>query len=177
MKLRVYPCLSLCQVTRGIFSRMASGGGGGDTRPACKKVRKQLLCCRICQGDYVRPKVLPCLHTFCEQCLVSEVPAHSLAVTCPTCRQQSILPLEGVSGLHDNVVLVGLMDAIDQLVSCAMCQTASAVSTCLECIDSFCQSCATTHSELEPQHTVVALPASPTVLSTDDAQKAISHGR
>jgi tripartite motif-containing protein 2/3 len=157
MKLRVYPCLSLCQVTRGVFSRISNGG---EDKPACKKLRKQLLCCRICQGDYVRPKVLPCLHTFCEQCLLSEVPAHSLAVTCPTCRQQSILPLEGVSALRDNVVLIRLMDAMEQLVSCAICQTGSAVSSCLDCVNSFCKPCATTHVELEPGHTIAALTAS-----------------
>lgn len=42
-------------------------------------------------------QVLPCLHTFCERCLISYTPPESLTLTCPVCRQQSILPKDGVS--------------------------------------------------------------------------------
>ena len=45
------------------------------------------------------PQVLPCLHTFCECCLIAYLPPQSLTLTCPECRQQSILPEKGVSSL------------------------------------------------------------------------------
>ncbi len=42
-------------------------------------------------------QVLPCLHTFCLGCLSTYLPPESLAITCPLCGQQSILPQKGVS--------------------------------------------------------------------------------
>ena len=42
--------------------------------------------------------MLPCLHTFCLNCLSVYLPPESLTITCPLCGQQSILPKRGVSG-------------------------------------------------------------------------------
>ena len=42
-------------------------------------------------------QVLPCLHTFCLNCLSVYLPPESLTITCPLCGQQSILPKRGVS--------------------------------------------------------------------------------
>ena len=71
-----------------------------------------LLNCGICQHGYNNPKVLPCLHSFCEQCLYEYIPSESLSVTCPVCRQQSILPLDGVHALQANIFLNSLMECI-----------------------------------------------------------------
>ena len=42
--------------------------------------------CTICYGDYTQPKQLPCLHTFCQNCLEKFVNP-KLMVECPTCRE------------------------------------------------------------------------------------------
>ena len=42
------------------------------------------------------------MHTFCESCLLSDIPAHSIAATCPLCDQPSILPPGGVTALQVN---------------------------------------------------------------------------
>lgn len=52
---------------------------------------------------------MPCLHSFCEQCLLTYIPPESLSVTCPICRQQSIIPQEGVGALQSNVFLRNLL--------------------------------------------------------------------
>ena len=39
----------------------------GSTSPVVRQIDKQFLVCSICLDHYHSPKVLPCLHTFCER--------------------------------------------------------------------------------------------------------------
>ncbi|XP_052795096.1 tripartite motif-containing protein 3-like isoform X2 [Mya arenaria] len=80
-----------------------------------------LLNCGICHNSYCKPKLLPCLHTFCESCLSDYIPEQSLSVTCPVCRQQSILPIDGVSALQANIFINSIMDVVG-----SDCNTSSA---------------------------------------------------
>ena len=66
-----------------------------------KKVEDQ-LCCSVCLGTYSDPKLLQCLHEYCQSCLVKLVVRDQQgqgSVTCPTCRQVTPLPAKGVAGL------------------------------------------------------------------------------
>ncbi|XP_069737765.1 tripartite motif-containing protein 3 [Phaenicophaeus curvirostris] len=69
-----------------------------------------VLSCGICRERLRGPKVLPCLHSFCERCLQAYVPPHSLTLPCPVCRQTCIVPERGVSGLQNNLVLERLVE-------------------------------------------------------------------
>ena len=51
-----------------------------------KAPAKQTSKCGICYGDFTQPKQLPCLHTFCKNCLEKFVNP-KLMVECPTCRK------------------------------------------------------------------------------------------
>ena len=46
--------------------RMASEGSTLPS-PVVRQIDKQFLICSICLDRYENPKVLPCLHTFCER--------------------------------------------------------------------------------------------------------------
>ncbi|XP_002735026.1 tripartite motif-containing protein 2-like [Saccoglossus kowalevskii] len=89
---------------------MAASNG---TSPVVKQIDKQFLKCGICLERYRTPKVLPCLHTFCQKCLQNYIPPHSLSLSCPICRQTSILPEEGVSGLQNNFFITNLMEVLE----------------------------------------------------------------
>ncbi|XP_037378672.1 tripartite motif-containing protein 3 isoform X1 [Talpa occidentalis] len=82
--------------------------------PEVPPMDKQFLVCSICLDRYRCPKVLPCLHTFCERCLQNYIPAQSLTLSCPVCRQTSILPEQGVSALQNNFFISSLMEAMQQ---------------------------------------------------------------
>ncbi|GLD49361.1 tripartite motif-containing protein 2-like protein [Lates japonicus] len=43
----------------------------GSTSPVVRQIDKQFLVCSICLDHYRNPKVLPCLHTFCERVLMT----------------------------------------------------------------------------------------------------------
>ncbi|XP_073896742.1 tripartite motif-containing protein 2 isoform X14 [Macaca fascicularis] len=95
------------------WSRMASEGTNIPS-PVVRQIDKQFLICSICLERYKNPKVLPCLHTFCERCLQNYIPAHSLTLSCPVCRQTSILPEKGVAALQNNFFITNLMDVLQR---------------------------------------------------------------
>nr|XP_020469975.1 tripartite motif-containing protein 2 [Monopterus albus] len=92
---------------------MASEGSTIPSPVVCQ-IDKQFLICSICLDRYENPKVLPCLHTFCERCLQNYIPAHSLTLSCPVCRQTSILPEKGVAALQNNFFITNLMDVLQR---------------------------------------------------------------
>ncbi|GFN82511.1 tripartite motif-containing protein 2 [Plakobranchus ocellatus] len=114
-----------------------------------------LLSCAICDQRYKRPKVLPCLHSFCEKCLSDVIPAESLSVTCPVCRQQSILPLDGVAALQTNVFILNLLNALTLPDCCNRCRLSRSppTSKCLDCEEFLCDSCSSKHSSMETAET------------------------
>ncbi|XP_078397654.1 tripartite motif-containing protein 2 isoform X1 [Cetorhinus maximus] len=146
---------------------MASDGSN-ITSPVVRQIDKQFLICSICLDRYKIPKVLPCLHTFCERCLQNYIPAYSLTLSCPICRQTSILPEKGVSALQNNFFITNLMDVLQRTPdnSCedsSILETVTAVAAGkpLSCpnhdgnvMEFYCQSCETAmcHECTEGEH-------------------------
>ncbi|XP_043555992.1 tripartite motif-containing protein 2 isoform X1 [Chiloscyllium plagiosum] len=138
------------------------------TSPVVRQIDKQFLICSICLDRYKVPKVLPCLHTFCERCLQNYIPAYSLTLSCPICRQTSILPEKGVSALQNNFFITNLMDVLQRTPdnSCedsSILETITAVAAGkpLSCpnhdgnvMEFYCQSCETAmcHECTEGEH-------------------------
>lgn len=50
----------------------------------------------------------------CHRCLQNYIPAHSLTLSCPVCRQTSILPEKGVAALQNNFFITNLMDVLQR---------------------------------------------------------------
>ncbi|RMC13883.1 hypothetical protein DUI87_08966 [Hirundo rustica rustica] len=135
---------------------MASEGSNIPS-PVVRQIDKQFLICSICLDRYKNPKVLPCLHTFCERCLQNYIPAHSLTLSCPVCRQTSILPEKGVSALQNNFFITNLMDVLQRtpdnsIEESSILETVTAVAAGkpLSCpnhdgnvMEFYCQSCET----------------------------------
>ncbi len=69
---------------------------------ALKKLEEQLTC-SVCLDTYTNPKQLQCHHVYCQQCLARLVVRDQqgqLSLTCPTCRQVTPVPADGVAGLQ-----------------------------------------------------------------------------
>lgn len=48
--------------------------------------------CQICKAKFEQPRVLSCLHVFCEECLKKLVPENGFlhnVLECPTCGQDT----------------------------------------------------------------------------------------
>ena len=62
---------------------------------------EEQLKCPVCLELYTDPKILPCHHSFCQECLEKlskkkEASGDTYYLSCPTCRQCTKVPREGV---------------------------------------------------------------------------------
>nr|XP_056719379.1 E3 ubiquitin-protein ligase TRIM56 [Euleptes europaea] len=123
------------------------------------------LTCPVCLERLRQPRILPCLHTYCHDCL-QRLAGGQEELQCPECRERVPLPA-GVGGLKTNFFINGLLDLVHPAgrtdATCSLCpllsQDASqcAVSRCLDCADNLCQACASGHrcSRLTHAHFIV----------------------
>ena len=84
---------------------------------ALKKVEDQLNC-SICLDVYTDPKLLQCLHVFCQTCLMRLVfrdDQGHLVLSCPNCRQITPVPANGVRGLQPAFHINHLLDIAEDL--------------------------------------------------------------
>ncbi|XP_022091364.1 E3 ubiquitin-protein ligase TRIM71-like [Acanthaster planci] len=125
--------------------------------------------CQICLETFKHPKVLQCLHTFCQNCLDQMAPNGTNTVVCPTCRGETVLPGEGVVDLKNNFVLANLLELVTSLQKplvgeittdgnsntsflCSNCDddnAAHATSRCLNCCEFLCAECVAAHRRLK----------------------------
>ena len=84
---------------------------------ALRKLEDQLNCA-ICLDTYTDPKLLQCFHVFCKQCLVKLVVRDQqgqLSLTCPTCRQATPIPANGVAGLQSAFRVNNFLETLEEL--------------------------------------------------------------
>ena len=85
--------------------------------------RIDLTECPSCFAEYLDPKLLPCQHTVCLECLVRV--EEEKQVTCPTCEVTHKVPERGVKSFIENQHVVQFV--ADKKVSCAsniiLCKT------------------------------------------------------
>ncbi|XP_035662104.1 E3 ubiquitin-protein ligase TRIM37-like [Branchiostoma floridae] len=122
------------------------------------KISGAFLECTICLEPFKDPKVLPCLHTFCEGCLKKLVEQQDDAkdtFQCPTCRTDTSLPVGGVAFLKNNFFVQSLSDTVqthkslvskeDDKVKCDNCEEEVANHGCVPCEEFLCDECACAH--------------------------------
>ncbi|XP_035658558.1 tripartite motif-containing protein 2-like [Branchiostoma floridae] len=79
---------------------------------------REELTCSICLELFTRPKVLPCGHTFCQDCL-QDLASRQVPLQCPCCRRQVRLPPhgQGVAGLPDSHIIANMCGRLRQQTS------------------------------------------------------------
>ncbi|XP_035675221.1 tripartite motif-containing protein 2-like [Branchiostoma floridae] len=140
---------------------------------AISDITDEFLVCQVCLEDFKQPKMLPCLHTFCQPCLERLLTTEPVGkLDCPTCRQDVPLPENGVQGLKSNFLVGKLRDILQQQpkgetsearedgVPCTVCEAGnSAQFYCVECPDYLCQTCNDMHGRFKANrsHKVVTV--------------------
>ncbi|XP_070548125.1 tripartite motif-containing protein 2-like [Ptychodera flava] len=120
------------------------------------KIDDDYVACSICLERYTKPKVLPCLHTFCERCLCGWVEKHG-DLNCPACKTPCELQDGGVSELKDNFYMSSLVDLVIErrkLASgqdrvCELCEDKEVSHFCTVCRQYLCVNCERTHGKIK----------------------------
>ncbi len=137
-------------------------------KEALGKVNDQLECA-ICLKPYTSPKVLPCFHVYCINCLEPMVTQgqNGPTITCPKCRRPAPIPQAGVLGLQSAFHVTHLFDIRDTLekakdpkkVQCEKCKEATATGYCRDCAKFVCDACTKVHQKWDElaNHQIVGI--------------------
>ncbi|XP_072015716.1 uncharacterized protein [Amphiura filiformis] len=119
------------------------------------------LQCPICLLPFKNPKMLPCMHRFCEECLVPLAPTGTKHISCPLCRKESSVPKGGVRQFPTDFHLKELVEeeaSKQQLTggevefSCTCCEMGKqsrAVAKCQDCKHYICDTGLSAHKSDE----------------------------
>uniref|UniRef100_A0A673KSW9 RING-type E3 ubiquitin transferase n=1 Tax=Sinocyclocheilus rhinocerous TaxID=307959 RepID=A0A673KSW9_9TELE len=131
--------------------------------------KKSRAVCGVCSRTYRDPKILPCLHTFCADCIRQLEPFSvrrvngerrspeddmqgrnsGSTILCPECDSEVDLPPSGVDGLTidhlalDEVFAETLL--VDCRVLCDLCSESDAGKRCEVCCVNLCDFCSQAH--------------------------------
>lgn len=137
-----------------------------DTQSMCDESERD---CKICKKTLETPRVLACLHVFCESCLdtllidESGGDSRNCNIICSICKQPTAIGPNGVSSLHTDYVLTNILDlnAIEPgTLACTSCKSKeNAMSRCNDCANFLCASCDNAHKYMRcfENHKVVLL--------------------
>ncbi|XP_048775680.2 E3 ubiquitin-protein ligase TRIM71-like [Ostrea edulis] len=146
-------------------------------------VESNFLKCSSCCHDYQSPRLLPCLHSLCEEC-IQKLPRQTSSIaddqkssenlpngnvierfSCPVCVSSISLPEGGGGTFQSNAFLQDLCQLYkykhDKDRKCDYCtfagKTVDAVSLCLNCHDDMCGDCQEAHhkTKITRNHQVV----------------------
>ncbi|KAL3852125.1 hypothetical protein ACJMK2_015808 [Sinanodonta woodiana] len=111
--------------------------------------------CQLCSKLFKKPKLTPCYHTFCLECLENYVQKFSRVghFKCPTCKGDITIPKGGVKTFQTNFY-------VDQIhnkttpnkpqVPCDICGPYKPAETfCLDCDENICAACTASHMKMK----------------------------
>ncbi len=119
------------------------------------------ITCAVCQEHYTEPKVLPCLHYYCKECVLKLAlrTASNKPFSCPECRKDTILPEGGVEELKTAFFVNRYKSnyyALERVhgkveVKCEGCSDsgAKAEAFCRQCVTFICKECVKQHKKLK----------------------------
>ena len=132
-------------------------------------IRHDEVSCSVCMCTFTDPKQLPCLHSFCLNCLngIQRTSGLHGKITCPECSRQFQIPGNGnPSELPTNFRINSLLDvlAIKECstanVKCENCDKCSAQTLyCFQCCSFWCEECILGHNIIRTnkEHKTLAL--------------------
>lgn len=122
---------------------------------------KDEITCSICSELFKEPKTLPCLHTFCKECMQASLGTAERMKgqkTCPLCR--SPVPKDGITSIPTNFATNRLIEIFNsrrtrddnQAVKCDECDSEDGAVACMWCVDcekALCEECYKPHTRFK----------------------------
>ena len=171
-----------------------------DMSAALEKLKREITC-SLCLDLYEDPKLLPCLHYYCQKCInpmvLRAATGHrgNVTIDCPECRRPAEIPGNKASNLqtvfHVNrlkevyrVWKTAQAAAADRGL-CELCKQEGKTSTsfCQQCSRLMCTSCTGMHKNVPAcaSHDIVSIddigqsPTAPSIASHDTKAYCVKH--
>ena len=107
--------------------------------------------CKKCSKPYTDPRILPCLHSFCKNCIKLLVIQSGSKIRCATCKTTSPIPKKGVEAIPQNVQLgyeaevsmyeMKIKDTPSECGECSRVPQQPIVAFCCTCRRFLCKPC------------------------------------
>ncbi|KAH9499215.1 hypothetical protein Btru_004463 [Bulinus truncatus] len=118
-----------------------------------ERLRERMLQCAVCMDEYRDPRILPCHHTLCFDCIVNVLNSTSATgrlFKCPQCRSDVFVPPSGIDALPINFYITSLQDELGTrgyTAPCVSCERDWLVAQfrCLDCDIDICRFCIHAH--------------------------------
>jgi len=131
---------------------MAAGG-----EKSVEELEKEITCA-ICHNHYNEPKILPCCHYYCKDCILALAQRKGIdkPFSCPECCMDTTLPQGGVASLKP-AFFINRMKGIHLKLSqahgiveatCESCSGDKATAFCRQCAQFICVDCIRSHQKM-----------------------------
>ncbi|XP_013408101.1 tripartite motif-containing protein 3-like [Lingula anatina] len=118
---------------------------------------ENFLTCHLCLEEYKDPRVLPCYHTFCLECIADHAARNGVQnkFSCPVCRHEAPIPPGGLQTLVKNFFLKKVKEfmrghTVPQGRLCEYCDHKEATLLCQGCpkTNLLCDTCRVIHDKI-----------------------------
>ena len=127
------------------------------------------ITCPVCQEHFRDPKILPCLHYYCKEC-VRQLALRAGAnrpFACPECRRGTVLPQNNPDQLPTAFFVNRMKELRTKMgkahgkveALCEVCSGAKVEAFCRQCAEFICSDCVRSHKRMKmfASHKVVTL--------------------
>ena len=127
------------------------------------------ITCPVCQEHFRDPKILPCLHYYCKECVrqLALRAGTSRPFACPECRRGTVLPQNDPDQLPTAFFVNRMKELRTKMekaqgkveAMCEVCSRAKVEAFCRQCAEFICSDCVTSHRRMKmfATHKVVTL--------------------
>ena len=127
-----------------------------DIPKTLEEMEKEITCA-VCHEHYREPKILPCLHYYCIECLQRLAERVGQPVPCPECRRQAAFPLNDARQLPTPFFVHRMIDFYARMETaqgkkealCESCSGGKAEAFCRQCTEFICSECVKSHGRLK----------------------------
>lgn len=107
--------------------------------------------CPMCMEVFRSPRLLDCMHSFCETCIKPLIAYDTGEITCPVCRHIT-KTANGTESLTMNLIVQNIIGAMEVIslrseggLTCNECDQDEAVNFCCDCYERLCDVCTGYH--------------------------------
>ena len=127
------------------------------------------ITCPVCQEHFRDPKILPCLHYYCKECVrqLALRTGPNRPFDCPECRRGTVLPQNDPDQLPTAFFVNRMKELRTKMekahgkveATCELCSGAKVEAFCRQCAEFICNDCVRSHRKMKTfaAHKVVTL--------------------